>query len=448
MAPVTNAAFDWPPTYDGGQSALFLLSDTLLKSERLTPEALRALQDEQLSLLLRHHFTYTPSFAQRAKRAGLRKHSLNLSNLSALPVLRRKDIQILGNSFFSTHIPASHLPADWLQTSGSTGQPVRIKKTQANALFWSALTLRDHQWNRRDPGNKLAAIRPQVDQLIELPDWGPPVSDRCRTGTALGIPGKTDLERQLQLLLDFQPDILVIYPSNLQGLLDLASRNNVALPFLKHLRTVGETTSEKLRAAARQLTGLELEDAYSSQEAGMIAIQCPHSGLYHIMSEALIVEIVDEAGNPCRAGQAGRVLITDLHNFASPLVRYEIGDYAEAGGECSCGRGLPTLRKILGRERNLIVKPDNTRHWPVFGFHEFSKIRSVLQYQFIQHDVHRLEMRVHTDSPLKAAEKSELREIVLRHLDAPFTLEITESASPLTANANGKFEEFISLVQT
>ena len=61
---------------------------------------------------------------------------------------------------------------------------------------------------------------------------------------------------------------------------------------------------------------------------GIIALQCPSGGLYHLQSESVHVEILDEAGRPCAPGEIGRVIVSPLHNFAMPLLRYESGDYA------------------------------------------------------------------------------------------------------------------------
>ena len=105
---------------------------------------------------------------------------------------------------------------------------------------------------------------------------------------------------------------------------------------------------------------------YSSQEFGYIALQCPDAHTYHVQSEAVYVEILDGPGGPCRPGEVGRVVISTLHNYATPLLRYEMGDYAETGGDCVCGRTLPVLNRIVGRERNMWIMPNGQRMWPVF----------------------------------------------------------------------------------
>jgi phenylacetate-CoA ligase len=192
---------------------------------------------------------------------------------------------------------------------------------------------------------------------------------------------------------------------------------------------------------------LRIEDNYSSQEVGPIAIQCAASGLYHVMGETLIVEVLDASGEPCAEGEAGRVVVTDLHNFASPMIRYDIGDFAVPGAPCPCGRGLPTLKRILGRERNLIVKADGSRHWPLVGFHRFDEAAPVRQYQFVQHTTRDIEFKVVTDEPLTPGQRAKLAEIANSALGGGLEIRITESRARLPAGANGKFEEFVSMVR-
>jgi phenylacetate-CoA ligase len=60
--------------------------------------------------------------------------------------------------------------------------------------------------------------------------------------------------------------------------------------------------------------------------------------------------VLDQRGNPRGPGEVGRVVVTPLNNFAMPLIRYELGDTAEVGAPCACGRGLPVLTRILDRD--------------------------------------------------------------------------------------------------
>jgi phenylacetate-CoA ligase len=164
------------------------------------------------------------------------------------------------------------------------------------------------------------------------------------------------------------------------------------------------------------------------------------------MAETMLVEIINDDGEPCRPGEIGRVIATDLRNWATPLVRYEIADYAEASEPCPCGRGLPTLKRIVGRTRNLVMRPDGTRHWPYLGFVKFREVAPIIQYQFIQHDPLDIEVRLLTERPMTFDEETALRNVILAALNYPFTIRFTYLSERIAPSKAGKFEEFICWV--
>jgi phenylacetate-CoA ligase len=229
-------------------------------------------------------------------------------------------------------------------------------------------------------------------------------------------------------------------------LLDWFAQQGQHLAGLKHVRTIGETLSPELRRRCQAVLGVPIIDAYSAQEVGVIALECPVSGLYHVQAESLIVEVLDAGGRACAPGEIGRVVVTDLHNFATPLLRYELRDYAEVGPACSCGRGLPTLKRVLGRERNMVRLPSGERHWPIVGMHRFREVGRILQYQLVQHDLERVELRLVVAAPLGAEGERRLIEIVQQALGHPFAIELSYSTIELAPTAGGKFEEFVCRV--
>jgi phenylacetate-CoA ligase len=230
----------------------------------------------------------------------------------------------------------------------------------------------------------------------------------------------------------------------LSALLELFDRTGERLTHLVQVRSIGESLSQETRDSCLRILGVPISDIYSSQEVGYIALQCPDGDCYHIQSENLLVEILDESGMPCGPGETGRVVITTLHNFAAPLIRYEIGDYAEVAEPCVCGRGLPALKRILGRRRNLITLPNDKRFWPVFGFSKFREIAPVRQYQIIQTAIDRLDVRLVVDTQLTGEQENLLRNVICDAIGYPMNICFMYLDSiPVIA---GKFEEFRSEV--
>src|SRR4029077_12302961 len=103
-------------------------------------------------------------------------------------------------------------------------------------------------------------------------------------------------------------------------------------------------------------------ETYGSREFMLIGAECDrHAGL-HLSMENLLVEILDDDGSPTPAGQEGNVVITDLFNYGMPFVRYVNGDRAVAGFDlCPCGRGLPLLKKVVGRQLDVLETLDGRK---------------------------------------------------------------------------------------
>jgi phenylacetate-CoA ligase len=396
--------------------------------------------------LAAHCQTQSPQFRRRLENAGLTAADLATpGGLQRLPVLTRRALQTAADIFCET-VPEAHSPVFETRTSGSTGEPVVVRRTAVSQMDWLATTLREHLWHNRNFAKPACTIRANILKSARAKDWGEPVNLLFESGPLLGLPITLDIAKQLRLIADFKPAFLIIYPSNLAALARLCRDKKINLPDLRQILTMGETLSSETRALAAETFGANIADMYSSQELGTIALQCPVSPLYHVMAENLIVEVLDADGAPCPEGETGRLVITDLRNFATPLIRYDIGDYGEVGPPCPCGRGLPTLSRILGRERNLILMPDGTRHWPLVGFHKFREIAPVTQYQFIQHTREAIELRLVTERPLGGDEEDRLRALVQKALGHPFALQFVYFDGQIPPAKSGKFEEFVCLV--
>lgn len=416
----------------------------LAASQWLAPDRIEAGQYAQLRLLARHAARHSPQFARRLAAAGLRADDLATpEGLRRLPPLRRRDVQAAGDDLYCRDVPPGHAPLNETRTSGSTGEPVVIRRTGVTSLIWAAMTLRDHYWHRRDFQGRLASIRANLSKPVRATSWGQPASLLHPTGPSEAVPITTDIPRQVDWLRRFDPNYLIVYPNNLAALVRHCDERGIRFPGLRQIRTVGETLSPSLRQAVHSVLETPVADLYSSQEVGNIALQCPEGEGYHVMAESVLVEVLDDQGAPCSDGQVGRVVISDLHNFATPLIRYDIGDMAEPGGRCACGRGLPTLRRILGRERNLLLLPDGSRHWPLVGFARFREVAPIQQYQMVQHSRSAVEVRLVCERPLTRDEETRLGDVIRGALGYPFDLDFIYFAGELPRSPGGKFEEFV-----
>lgn len=407
-----------------------------------TPIALGNLQARELANLTAHFEIHSPHFRARLRDAGLDRAALLApGGLQRLPVLSRRALQS-SPDVYCDNVPEGHGSTYENRTSGSTGEPVMVRRTAHTGMDWMASTMRDHLWHKRDFRLRLCAIRSHVTELAVMQDWGPPVNWLFDSGPLLAVPCTLDIGRQTELILQFKPQILLLYPSDLAGIVG----RGIRLPSVRQVLTVGETLSPELRELAGALFDASVVDLYSSQELGTIAVQCPESGLYHVMAENLIVEVLHGDGTACRAGEMGRVVATDLRNFATALIRYDIGDFAQVAAACPCGRGLPTLSRIFGRERNLVLMPDGTRRWPFLGSAKFGQGAPVIQFQLIQESRDTIELRLVTERGLGPDEERELAARVQTALGHAFEVRFTYFEGRIPTGPNGEFEEFVCKV--
>lgn len=162
----------------------------------------------------------------------------------------------------------------------------------------------------------------------------------------------------------------------------------------------------------------------------------------HVQSENAIVEVLDAAGRPCEAGETGTVVLTPLHIFAMPLLRYEIGDLAiVGGGRCGCGRLLPILDAVPGRARDLLMVPSGDLRPPYDGHRAVMQVRAILQHQVVQTSPDQVCFRLVVARPLTPAEEQHVIAVATEAIGGSLRVSI-DYVAEITRGPNGKFAEF------
>ncbi len=123
-------------------------------------------------------------------------------------------------------------------------------------------------------------------------------------------------------------------------------------------------------------------DRYGSAELGWghVAQQCNEKTGLHVNTEVSLIEVVRN-GEPCSEGERGRLVITNLRNFATPFIRYEQGDTAVRMTDCACGRNLPQIARVEGKDSSLVEMKGGV-HIPVAVLH--SIVRSFREAEYIE----------------------------------------------------------------
>ena len=317
-------------------------------------------------------------------------------------------------------------------------------KTGLAEMMWQAVTLRENLWHR-DLTKKLAIIKIIEGKHTPYPDgdiyenWGGFAAHTFETGPSCMLHLSTKTHEQVEWLLRMEPDYLFTFAGNAQALAQFCIREQVEFPALKQLTTFSDLLRPEARAVCKQAWGVPIVDIYSSAEAGYLALQCPDSDNYHIQSETVYVEVVNEAGQICAPGEVGQIIATPLHNFAMPLLRYASGDLAEVG-ECGCGRGLPALKRILGRTRAVMSLPNGETIFPNFQ-DLLIDLPMVQQFQVRRQERDSLDVKLVVSRQLTDSEAALLEREFQERFQYPFRTNISYH-DELPRSSSGKFHDF------
>jgi phenylacetate-CoA ligase len=445
-----HTGMHWPVIPGRNSAAVLSLLYQFDQSQWWSADQLADHQLAQIGVLLEHFGRTSPYYAKRLADAGYDGTvPLDMAQLQRIPPLTRTDLQSAGTELHSTAVPKDHGRTLRSASSGSTGRPVTALKTDINQTFHRALNLRNHLWHKRDLSAKFATIR-GYDAGVAMA----PLGRHAKSWTSVFATGPSvmlnsahcTLGEQLHWIARERPAYILSYPTNLHALALRCRETGVTMPWLKALATFSEALSPGQRGIIEQVFGVRVEDMYSAAEVSMIAVQCPDvPENYHIQSENVLVEVVDDNDVPCGTGVTGRILVTDLHNFAMPFIRYEIGDLAQFGPPCPCGRGLPVFQRIFGRTRNMLYLPSGEQLFPDIAALHLNEIAPLRQYQMVQKSYTAIEIRLVLARPFEGDEEQRMRDMILHALGQPFDLTLIP-VSDIPRHPSGKFEDFISEV--
>ena len=433
---------------EASDAIILSLLHQMEQSEWWPPDVLRRHQFAQAERLIAHAFDTVQFYRERLKDVvRLPAGGLTEDTWRSIPVFTRVEAQANEEALLSRRVPETHGKLESGRTGGSTARPLSFKTTGLATAFENALTLRRLIWHQRDFSAKAARIVSLKQMGVALPphgiteaSWAPVFP----TGPYVMLSMQSTTDQQLDWLRRENPGYLLTLPSILKALLLFSERNDMRIDGLRGVGTYSEPVDADLRELCHRVWGVGIADVYSGFEIGSIATQCPEHPHYHVNSESVIVEILDADGEPCGPGESGQVVITSLINFAMPMIRYAIGDIAEAGEPCPCGRGLPVLSRILGRTRNVLVYPDGRTMKPRVNEGFFDQ-PAIEQVQVIQRDLERIEVRVVAVRELTAEESGRMRDIFTEFVGHPFTIDIIY-VDEIPRTPSGKFEEFWSEV--
>lgn len=371
------------------------LFDELMRSQFMGAKDIEILQRRHLSNIVAFAYRAIPFWRKRLGRVVRSDNSIDFDKWHEIPVLDGATARKHWREMTTSASPSFAGDSVEKTTSGTTGQMLRLQRSQLGLDFDAALTQRSYTWWKLEPRANLGALVVTADPSSALFSGEGAWSWHFASpeGRAFGFSVATPMEDQLRFIKDRRLDYLTGMPAVLEAVSEYALANNEHVR-LKGCLTFGETLRPDQRALIQQAFGAPAFDTYGTVETGHIAAECPECGLYHISSEAVKVEVLDDDNRPAGPGQSGRIVVTSLYNYATPFIRYEIGDRVKLPDRANrCPRQLPSLDRIEGREQMLFLTRAGERFYPALYAREILDLVDASEVQTVQLDFERVEIR-------------------------------------------------------
>jgi phenylacetate-CoA ligase len=334
--------------------------ETLMESQWWPADRLGDYQHNLLEQLVRHAAANAPFYKGRLDMLFSASGRIDWRRWLEVPIVRRQDLIDRRIAMHSRTLPVGHAPVGTGRSSGSTGVVVFVTGTaQANRAN-NAARWRAQQRFGLDWGGNLCSCQEVDHHDAPWPDgrhlgtFGPPWL--AAGGEAWSLYRGTPAEQIFEFVSRKGCTCLAAGGKTAHALALEAERLRLELR-LEAILASGEGCDQEDRDICQRVFGAKLLEHYSSNEMGQGAQSC-ELGKLHVNDELLLLEILDDNGQPCPEGVAGRVVVTPFHSMAQPLIRYEQGDIARFGAPCPCGRASRTLDTVVGRITAIFRHPD------------------------------------------------------------------------------------------
>lgn len=397
---------------------------------------LEQIQNAKLRALIKHAYQNVRFYQEAFNERYLCPDDIKTTHdLVKLPVVRKKDIQQRPQDFIAKNYNITQCRK--LCTSGSTGIPLALYTSPSDENYNKSVNIRALMENGMKITHKLMEITHPENFIGK--SWF----------QQLGLYRKERLsvydapETNVQKFAEYCPDILLGYPSVLSMMADYITQHNVSITPPEKIFTSAEMLFDGMRRKITAAFGCDVIDLYGCTELRRLAWECSKHEGYHTDIDFAVVEIIKD---DTLEDEDGRIVVTGLHNYAMPLIRYQNGDAAQISQHtCSCGRGLPLIEKIKGRTDDMIVLPSGRVISPR-SINVLDYIEGINQYKIIQAEKGLFVVQVEKNTRFSEKTIQEIENQIRKGcLDEPVTVRVQE-VEKIPKEKSGKIRSVISKV--
>lgn len=385
-------------------------------------------QSRQLTNLLKHAQSRSKFWRQRMP-SRLVSHGI----MKYLPIQSRSDIATQVELEGALVTTGGKAPISSYASTGSTGTPVKVYVCQENVYYNTIRGLAQYFINNLSlnenraqiiPASSLAKLEKESLTVELSSSWEGPLSKVFHTGSAKKIIHRYNDAVLIDELLKDRIGYLVCANRYIDilmksGGVDLIKRLGVKLWL--HLNDFrGPENLETLASI-----GVRCLSNYSAGEIGPIAFECSrYQGHFHVAHTNVIVECDEQLTASFNDVSVGRLLVTHLHSYATPIIRYDIGDFGQLQKRCRCGHAGPTISHIFGRGKHFLRHPNGKLVPFYLSTRVLLETVAFKECRFRQDEVDTITLELGGRESLTADEETNLKKLIIKATDPAFKIKI------------------------
>jgi phenylacetate-CoA ligase len=337
----------WPTTFGRRRK-------WLNETQWWSADDLKKLQFRLLKHIISHVYETVPYYSSVMKSLGIMPDDIqNLEDIAKFPILHRADVESAGDRLFSKGFSKIFLRT--AHTGGTTGARLILKRDLWSIGNEHAFVRRQFDWAGIGLSDPCAYMMWRVVAAPGQKIDKPYVYDAVMKELTLSTFHLSEdmVPTYVKAIVDYKIKALVGYPSAAYVLAKSCLEHGIRVP-LKAVLTTAETLDSAKKETISKAFECKVYDFYGGSERVCYIQMCEH-GSYHIIPEYALTELI-RAESP--NDDSYRIIATGFWNMAMPFIRYDTGDLVQPGSNtCLCGRGFPTVKKIIGRENKILTTP-------------------------------------------------------------------------------------------
>jgi phenylacetate-CoA ligase len=384
-------------------------------------------QNRQLTNLLRHAHARSKFWRQR-----MPSRLINHGILKYLPIQSRKDVAAQFENEGPLITESGKAISNYAST-GSTGTPVRVYVCLENGYYNKVRSLAQYFTDNLSLDDNRVFIGPATSVAkiekasldVSLADcWAGPLSKVFRNGSDKNIHYKHTAKDLIDELLKNRVGYLVCANRYLDiliknGGVDLIKRLGVRLWI-----HVSDYRDPEIVEALKGI-GVPTLSNYSAGEIGPIAFECSkYPGHFHVAHTNVIVERDEQLTASFNGASVGRLLVTHLHSYATPIIRYDIGDFGQLENTCRCGHDGTTISNIFGRGKHFLRLPNGKLEPFYLSTRLLQEVVTFTECRIRQPDVETITVELGGRDTVSAAEETKLKEVIAKATDPALQIKI------------------------